>query len=334
MTTKPETTALAPLASYPELRELAKDAHTSRFFPGAATPSAAFIIMATGQELGLSPMQSMRGIHIVEGKPVLSADMIGALCKKSPLCKYFRQLESTVERAVFETWRAGDPEATRGVFTIEDARRAELAGRNTWKRYPAAMLRARCVSALARTVYPDLLLGVYCDDEGEDIRQSAHREHAPPLAPVRVIEAEVEEEPAPVDPELLERLAFGLTEAKTDEELRAAWSPVKAARRLLSEDQYQKLVDFGTRRRDEIKKAQLPQLDQEQIAEAITHLEIEIHEAGNHEALKACADKIDALLKQGLTRSQGLYLASVVTRRAQEIAPTVAAPEPPQEVQP
>jgi hypothetical protein len=52
---------------------------------------------------------------------------------------------------------------------MEDARRANLVGRQNWKAHPAAMLRARCAAALARAVYPDLLLGVYEESEGEEI---------------------------------------------------------------------------------------------------------------------------------------------------------------------
>jgi hypothetical protein len=168
---------LAPAALTPsnlaEMKELATLAVKSGLLNEAiSTPEAAFVIIATGMELGLSPMQSLRGIHVIEGKPVLSADLLVALAKRSPECLYFRLVESSYERATYETRRRGEPRPTVLTWTLEDARRAELAHKRTWKAHPAAMLRARCAAALARAVYPDLLLGVYEEDEGDEIRQS------------------------------------------------------------------------------------------------------------------------------------------------------------------
>ena len=50
-------------------------------------------------------------------------------------------------------------------FTIEEEKAAGVTGKKKKKKYPAAMLRARCIAALARVVFPDLLLGVYESDE-------------------------------------------------------------------------------------------------------------------------------------------------------------------------
>jgi hypothetical protein len=159
-----------------ELKELATIAINSgllsRELQGKGA-QAAFIIIATGMELGLSPMQALRGIHVVEGKPVLSADLLVALVKRSGACEYFRLVESTPERATYETLRKGEPKPTPLTWTMEDARRANLVGRQNWKAHPAAMLRARCAAALARAVYPDLLLGVYEESEGEEIAAGA-----------------------------------------------------------------------------------------------------------------------------------------------------------------
>ena len=191
---QPETTPQTPLASVPvaslspspitptsfaEVRELATLAVKSGLISDAiSTPEAAFVIIATGLELGLSPMQSLRGINVIEGKPVLSADLLVALAKRSPDCVYFRLVESTYERATYETLRRGDPKPTTITWTLEDARRADLIHKRTWKAHPAAMLRARCAAALSRAVFPDLLLGVYEEGEGDEIRESKTRPHS------------------------------------------------------------------------------------------------------------------------------------------------------------
>ncbi len=133
---------------------------------GVSRPEAAFAIIAAGRELGLTAMQSLRSIHIIEGKPTLSADLVAALCKsRSDVCLYFRLVESTDKVARYETHRKGEPSPTPMSFTWEDAQRAGVTGKDNWKKYPAAMLRARCITALARAVYPDLAMGVYDPDE-------------------------------------------------------------------------------------------------------------------------------------------------------------------------
>lgn len=140
---------------------------SSRLLPrGVSSPEAAFAIIASGRELGLTAMQSLRSIHIIEGKPTLSADLVAALCKaRRDVCAWFRLVESTDAVATYETQRVGEPQPTRMSFSIEDARRAGVTGKDPWKKYPSAMLRARCITALARAVYPDLVMGVYDPDE-------------------------------------------------------------------------------------------------------------------------------------------------------------------------
>jgi hypothetical protein len=151
--------------------ELAKLLVASGLMPrGVQRAEAAFAIIAAGRELGLTAMQSLRSIHIIEGKPTLSADLIAALCKsRSDVCQYFRLVESTDKIARYETLRKGEPEPTSMTWTWDDATRAGVTSKDNWKKYPAAMLRARCITALARAVYPDLAMGVYDPDEVHEV---------------------------------------------------------------------------------------------------------------------------------------------------------------------
>ena len=127
-------------------------------------PGDVLVTLITGHELGLSPMQAIRGLHVVRGRAVMSADLAVALTKRHPSCRYFRVVSTDDKAATYETLREGDPEPTRMTFTAEQAKQAGLGGDN-WRKYPAAMLRARCSLALARAVYSDIMLGVYDPDE-------------------------------------------------------------------------------------------------------------------------------------------------------------------------
>lgn len=168
-------TALAPrmgldLDVFEKAEAIAGKLARSTLLPSAVRgkPADLAVILVTGQELGLSPMQALRGLHVVEGRPVLAAELLVGLVKKHPACQYFRLVESTDSRAVYETQRQGEPEPTRLEWTIKQAQQAGLGGRHNWKAHPAAMLRARASAALARAVYPDVAMGIYDVDEAAD----------------------------------------------------------------------------------------------------------------------------------------------------------------------
>jgi hypothetical protein len=154
-----------------EAMKLAQVLVASRLLPrSVATPEAAFAIIATGRELGLTAMQSLRSIHVIEGKPTLSADLVAALVKsRADVCEWFRLVRSDAQVATYQTKRRGEPEPTTMSFSWEDAQRAGVTGKDNWRKYPAAMLRARCITALARAVYPDLAMGIYDPDEIGDV---------------------------------------------------------------------------------------------------------------------------------------------------------------------
>lgn len=128
------------------------------------SPEDALMILLTGAELGLSAMQSLRGIHVVKGRPVLAADTMGAVVRKSGICETLHLVESTDERCTYKTKRKDDTREESVTWTMEDAKRARLDGDN-WKKYPKAMLRARALSAICRAVYPDVVAGLYDPDE-------------------------------------------------------------------------------------------------------------------------------------------------------------------------
>lgn len=118
----------------------------------------------TGAELGLSPMQSVRDIVVVKGKGFIQSALKVALVKQSPLCEYFRMVESSATRAVYETSRIGEGK-TRYEYTIEMAQTAGLASQDNYRKDPAGMLRARCSGKLAEIVYSDVTRGIGDKDD-------------------------------------------------------------------------------------------------------------------------------------------------------------------------
>ena len=139
--------------------------------PLRGKPDDVFLVMAQGAELGLTTMQALRGLHVIDGRVALSADLMVALCLASPACEYFRCTEQTPQSSTWETLRNGSqPQTMR--FSMDDAKRAGLAGRGPWKAYPGRMCAARAKAFLARDVFPDVVGGFHTPDELTAGRQS------------------------------------------------------------------------------------------------------------------------------------------------------------------
>ena len=213
------------------------------------SPDEAFVRIATGMELGLTAMQSLRGVHVINGRPQMSADMMVGVCLSRPdVCEYFQLVEFTPERAVYRTKRRGSPEPVTLAFTIDDARRAGLLGSKTWMSHPAPMLRARCSSQLARAVYPDLVNGLYTEDEMAEIAASS-APAAPTVSSVTVIE------PAPpaVDTSAIES---AMRAATTLDELKTAAAPIRSLPK--GSPERAALVAVYSARKDAIETPQQP----------------------------------------------------------------------------
>jgi hypothetical protein len=168
--------ALAPQPQYGlALRSLddylgfAKIAIESGLSLGHKNPSSVVIAVQFGAELGLSPMASLRNVHVFAGKPLPSADLLVAVALSHPDCIFFRKLSETATEATWETHRRGDPAPTRYSFSLDDAKRAGLTGKDNWKNYTGRMLSARAKAFLARDVYPDRLAGILSVEEAQDI---------------------------------------------------------------------------------------------------------------------------------------------------------------------
>lgn len=151
-----------------EAKSLAANIANGRMFAAYGSAEAIFSVILMGRSMGIDAMTALRGFHVVEGRPTMSAQLMAAVVMRSGKAKYFRCIESTREQATYETLRDDDTEPRRCTFTIDDAKLAKLVKPNgNWEKSPRAMLRARATSELARMVYPDVILNVYTPEEFE-----------------------------------------------------------------------------------------------------------------------------------------------------------------------
>lgn len=129
------------------------------------SPAAALAIIQTGQELGLPPMYALRKIAVINGSPVVEAEVMLAMIYRDHGDNAVFFEETNEKRCVVRYKRKGWEKYQTFTWTIEEAKAAKLTGKDVWQMYPPAMLRARCISAMARAAFPDTVGGMYTHEE-------------------------------------------------------------------------------------------------------------------------------------------------------------------------
>ena len=142
----------------------------SGYFSDSKQAAQAIVKVMAGHELGIGPFASMTGIHIIQGKPAIGANILAALVKNDP--RYNYQVEVCDNTACALNWSENGKPSGQSSFTIEEAKAAGLTGKDNWKKYPSDMLFARAISRGARRYAPGIFGGapVYTPDElGADV---------------------------------------------------------------------------------------------------------------------------------------------------------------------
>src|ERR1044071_3100162 len=128
---------------------------------GPAPATAAAIL--TGRELGIPPMTSLANIHVIHGKPGLSALVMRALVMREG--HDWEEVEANNTRVVLRGKRKGSSVWTTASFTTADAATAKLQLGG----YPQDKLYARASARLARRAFSDIIAGMpYSIEELED----------------------------------------------------------------------------------------------------------------------------------------------------------------------
>lgn len=140
----------------------------SGMFPDLRSEAQAVVKIVAGQEVGFGPMASMQAVQMIQGKPTFSANALAALVKRHPTYNY-RATEHTETVCRLQFYEDGEPSGV-SEFSIEDAQRAGIAGGQSWRKYPKAMLFARALSQGVRWYAPDVTAGAaaYVPEELEE----------------------------------------------------------------------------------------------------------------------------------------------------------------------
>ena len=159
--------ALAIYNQFSQLQAAAQVLYKSRYFSDVQDEAKAIVKVMAGAELGLPPFASMTGIHIIQGKPALGANVIATLIKNDPRYNY-RVLEMSDTICRIQFYESGEPCGV-SEFTAQDAKKA---GTKNMDKFPKNMLFARAISNGAKWYTPGIFGGapVYTPDElGADV---------------------------------------------------------------------------------------------------------------------------------------------------------------------
>ncbi len=126
-------------------------------------------LMLSAQDLGISPLKAINGgFYVVNGKVCMSTSMMVDKIRRSG--HSIKIIIMTNQKCTIQATRKDNGDTMNLEYTMEDANAAGLSGSATWKKYPKIMLYNRCMSTIARILFPDVVGSAYSEEERFDIQ--------------------------------------------------------------------------------------------------------------------------------------------------------------------
>jgi hypothetical protein len=220
------TTGGLALASFDDAFRFAKMVSGSEFAPKdfKGKPESCMLAIQHGSEVGLSPMQSLQSIAVINGRPTIWGDAALALVQSSPVCEYVKEYfegEGKTFTAVCEAKRRGYPSPTVSRFSVADAEKAGLLGKSgPWSQYRDRMLQLRARGFALRNAFADALRGLITAEEAQDYTHN--------------VVSETPRQPVEIRPKFDDRPAGGVIKLKASASEPQEFSPVEKARLAVS----------------------------------------------------------------------------------------------------
>jgi hypothetical protein len=181
------------------LGQLAKTIAGSGCFGRDVNPYVAAVKILAGNEIGIGPVEAMRGLHVFDGKIELGSAVMASKIKSSGAYDYEVAKcddEGTILECFEKSHRTGEwRPLPKIVFALEEARKAGLLNKKgPWQTYPADMCFARALSRFFRRYCPHLAGGaVYAEGEVSVDLEPAPKPPRPPSGPERPAPAPTED---------------------------------------------------------------------------------------------------------------------------------------------
>lgn len=135
---------------------------------GMKTADQALALMLTAQAEGQHPATITQDYDIIQGRAARKTNSVLARFQQAGGSVEWHCLTNAKADATFTPPpSAGKP--VRMDWTIEQATKIGLTGKDNWQKYPRAMLRARCIAEGIRAVFPAAIGGMLLAEEAQDL---------------------------------------------------------------------------------------------------------------------------------------------------------------------
>lgn len=157
--------------------------------PDVKSQEDALVIILTGMEVGMPPMQALQRIALINGRTTIWGDAAIGLVRASGLLESIKEWKTPDGVAHCKVRRKGDKVYHESKFGEADAKKAGLWDRKNrdgspgmYQKYPDRMLQMRARGFALRDVFADVLGGMYLREEVEGIEPEVV-DITPPPAP-------------------------------------------------------------------------------------------------------------------------------------------------------
>lgn len=133
---------------------------------GMKSPDQALALMLVAQSENQHPATITQDYDIIQGKACRKTHSVMARFQQMGGKVQWHALTEGIADATFSHAAGG---SLRMTWTIEQAKKANLTGKDNWKNYPRAMLRARVIAEGVRAVYPAAIGGMLIAEEAQDL---------------------------------------------------------------------------------------------------------------------------------------------------------------------
>ena len=204
---------------------------STAFVPAAfrSKPEEAAAAILYGDEIGLTPTQSLQSVHVISGRPGLYARAMAALVLSRGHEVW--TVEKSDARVTVAGRRKGSAHVHEETWTTARAQKAGYATNKKYSTDPQAMLYARALSDVCRQIAPDALAGLDYSVEELELAEPGEvatvTRNTPPASRVKrsatvtavhVPEPELTPEPMP---------APGEPEPRSEVQMRRLWALAK-----------------------------------------------------------------------------------------------------------
>jgi hypothetical protein len=197
-------------------------------------PEEVLCAIQYGMEIGLSPMQAIQSIAVINGKPSIYGDGLIGLCLAFPECEDIQEsFDETTMMATCRVKRRGKIEVVSS-YSKADAERAKLwnrkgynGGDTPWVTYPKRMLKMRARGFALRDAFADRLKGIITAEEARDYptREQKIANVVTPIKPsIGVVESlPLTSKPNPILLGTKNHLMFLIAKLQLNDEVKARW---------------------------------------------------------------------------------------------------------------